>query len=71
MLIVLMLVKAQNMSEDKQHVQQEEEKKSVEGNIKWSKHRLLWTVREEKKLLLMKHRHTRILHHPRRMLFAR
>lgn len=34
MLIVLMLVKAQNMSEDKQHVQQEEEKKSVEGNIK-------------------------------------
>lgn len=34
MLIVLMLVKAQNMSEDKQHVQQEEEKKCVEGNIK-------------------------------------
>lgn len=33
MLIVLMLVKAQNMSEDKQHVQQEEEKKVLKETL--------------------------------------
>lgn len=33
MLIVLMLVKAQNMSEDKQHVQQEEEKNVLKETL--------------------------------------